>query len=71
MNEELARRKLSCILRAVALGYRHPMQADAAATIRTLENSKIQTRTPVQGFKGRFVDENRRQFAGRVWQRCG
>jgi hypothetical protein len=39
MNEERARRKLSGILSADAVGYSHLMQEDEVSTIRILEAS--------------------------------
>jgi TolB-like protein/class 3 adenylate cyclase len=56
MTEERARRKLSGILSADAVGYSHLMQEDEATTIRTLENSKTLMSTLIQQFKGRVVD---------------
>ena len=56
MTEERARRKLSGILSADAVGYSHLMQEDEATTIRTLEDSKTLMSTLIQQFKGRVVD---------------
>jgi len=56
MTEERARRKLSGILSADAVGYSRLMQDDEAATIRTLEDCKILMSTLIQQFKGRVVD---------------
>ncbi|MHC4459181.1 MAG: adenylate/guanylate cyclase domain-containing protein [Planctomycetota bacterium] len=56
MNEERARRKLSGILSADAVGYSRLMQEDEAATIRTLEDSKRLMSELIQQFKGRIVD---------------
>ena len=56
MTEERARRKLSGILSADAVGYSRLMQEDEAATIRTLEDCKILMSTLIQQFKGRVVD---------------
>ena len=64
MTEERARRKLSGILSADAVGYSRLMQEDEATTIRTLEDSKTLMSTLIQQFKGRVVDAPRRQFAG-------
>jgi len=56
MTEERARRKLSGILSADAVGYSRLMQEDEATTIRTLEDSKTLMSTHIQQFKGRVVD---------------
>jgi adenylate cyclase len=56
MNEERAKRKLSGILSADAVGYSRLMQEDEAATIRTLEDSKSLMRKLIEQFKGIVVD---------------
>jgi adenylate cyclase len=56
MTEERARRKLSGILSADAVGYSRLMQEDEAWTIRTLEESKGLMRKLIEQFKGRVVD---------------
>jgi adenylate cyclase len=56
MTEERARRKLSGILSADAVGYSRLMQEDEASTIRTLEESKGLMSKLIQQFKGRVVD---------------
>ena len=56
MAEERARRKLSGILSADAVGYSRLMQEDEASTIRTLEESKRLMRELIEQFKGRVVD---------------
>ena len=56
MNEERARRKLSGILSADAVGYSRLMQEDEALTIRTLEDSKRLMSQLIEQFKGRVVD---------------
>jgi adenylate cyclase len=56
MNEERAKRKLSGILSADAVGYSRLMQEDEASTIRTLEDNKTLMSTLIQKFKGRVVD---------------
>jgi TolB-like protein/class 3 adenylate cyclase len=56
MTEERARRKLSGILSADAVGYSRLMQADEASTIRTLQDSKRLMSELIEQFKGRVVD---------------
>jgi adenylate cyclase len=56
MTEERAKRQLSGILSADAVGYSRLMQEDEATTIRTLEDSKTLMSTLIQQFKGRVVD---------------
>jgi TolB-like protein/class 3 adenylate cyclase len=56
MTEERARRKLSGILSADAVGYSRLMQEDEASTIRTLEDSKKLMGELIEQFKGRVVD---------------
>jgi adenylate cyclase len=56
MTEERARRKLSGILSADAVGYSRLMQEDEASTIRTLEDSKKLMSERIEQFKGRVVD---------------
>jgi adenylate cyclase len=56
MAEERAKRKLSGIFSADAVGYSRLMQADEAFTIRALENSKKLMRALIDQFKGRVVD---------------
>jgi adenylate cyclase len=56
MTEERARRKLSGILSADAVGYSRLMQKDEASTIRNLEDSKKLMSTLIEQFKGRVVD---------------
>ena len=56
MTEERAKRKLSGILSADAVGYSRLMQEDEAATIRNLEDSKILMSKLIEQFKGRVVD---------------
>jgi adenylate cyclase len=56
MNEERAKRKLSGILSADAVGYSRLMQEDEAATIRALEDSKSLMRKLIEQFKGIVVD---------------
>jgi adenylate cyclase len=56
MNEERAKRKLSGILSADAVGYSRLMQADEATTILTLEDSKRLMSELIEQFKGRVVD---------------
>ena len=56
MNEERAKRKLSGILSADAVGYSRLMQEDEAWTIRTLEESKKSMSELIEQFKGRVVD---------------
>ena len=56
MTEERARRKLSGILNADAVGYSRLMQADEASTIRTLGDSKRLMSELIEQFKGRVVD---------------
>ena len=56
MTEERARRKLSGILSADAVGYSRLMQEDEASTIRNLEGSKWLMSELIQQFKGRVVD---------------
>jgi len=56
MVEERAKRKLSGILSADAVGYSRLMQADEAFTISTLEDSKKLMSALIDQFKGRVVD---------------
>jgi TolB-like protein/class 3 adenylate cyclase/Tfp pilus assembly protein PilF len=56
MGEERAKRKLSGILSADAVGYSRLMEEDEAMTIRTLEDSKRLMSELIQQFKGRVVD---------------
>ena len=56
MSEERAKRKLSGILSADAVGYSRLMQEDEAWTIRTLEESKGLMSKLIKQFKGRVVD---------------
>ena len=56
MTEERARRKLSGILSADAIGYSRLMQEDEASTIRNLEDSKRLMGELIEQFKGRVVD---------------
>ena len=56
MSEERARRKLSGILSADAVGYSRLMQEDEASTIRNLEDSKRLMSELIEQFKGRVVD---------------
>jgi TolB-like protein len=56
MTEERARRKLSGILSADAVGYSRLMQEDEASTIRTLEDSKELMTKFIQQYRGRVVD---------------
>jgi adenylate cyclase len=56
MADERARRKLSGILSADAVGYSRLMQEDEASTIRDLEDNKRLMGELIQQFKGRVVD---------------
>jgi adenylate cyclase len=56
MTEERARRKLSGILSADAVGYSRLMEEDEASTIRTLEDSKELMANLIQQYSGRVVD---------------
>jgi len=56
MNEERARRKLSGILSADAVGYSRLMQDDEASTIRILADSKDLMTNLIQQYRGRVVD---------------
>jgi adenylate cyclase len=56
MTEERAKRKLSGILSADAVGYSRLMQEDEASTIRQLEESKRLMSELIHQFKGRVVD---------------
>jgi adenylate cyclase len=56
MTEKRAKRKLSGILSADAVGYSRLMQENEASTIRTLEDSKILMSELIEQFKGRVVD---------------
>jgi len=56
MNENRAKRKLSGIFSADAVGYSRHMQEDEASTIRTLESSKTLMSQLIEQFKGRVVD---------------
>ena len=56
MGEERAKRKLSGILSADAVGYSRLMQEDEVWTIRILEESKGLISKLIEQFKGRVVD---------------
>ena len=56
MTEERAKRKLSGILSADAVGYSRLMQEDEAATIVTLAESKELMSNLIQQYRGRVVD---------------
>jgi adenylate cyclase len=56
MTEERARRKLSGILSADAVGYSRLMEEDETSTIRTLEDSKKLISNLIQQYRGRVVD---------------
>jgi len=56
MTEERARRKLSGILSADAVGYSRLMEEDETSTIRILQDSKKLMSTLIDQFKGRVVD---------------
>jgi adenylate cyclase len=56
MTDERAKRKLSGILSADAVGYSRLMQDDEASTIRNLEDSKLLMSELIEQFKGRVVD---------------
>ena len=56
MTEERARRKLSGILSADAVGYSRLMEADETLTILTLADSKELMANLVQQYRGRVVD---------------
>lgn len=56
MTEERAKRKLSGILSADAVGYSRLMQEDEAATIVTLADSKELMANLIQQYRGRVVD---------------
>ena len=56
MTEERAKRKLSGILSADAVGYSRLMEEDEVSTIRTLEDSKELMANLIQQYGGRVVD---------------
>jgi adenylate cyclase len=56
MSEERARRKLSAILSADAVGYSRLMQKDEESTIHTLADSKELMAGLIQRYHGRVVD---------------
>jgi adenylate cyclase len=56
MNEKRAKRKLSGILSADAVGYSRLMQEDETSTIRRLEDSKELMTNHIQQYRGRVVD---------------
>jgi adenylate cyclase len=56
MTEERAKRKLSGILSADAVGYSRLMEEDEASTIRTLAGSKELMANLIQQYRGRVVD---------------
>jgi adenylate cyclase len=56
MTEERAKRKLSGIFSADAVGYSRLMEEDETVTIRTLEDNKRLMSKLIQQFKGRVVD---------------
>jgi adenylate cyclase len=55
MTEERAKRKLSGILSADAVGYSRLMQDDEALTIRTLEDSKELMTNLIIQYRGRWM----------------
>jgi adenylate cyclase len=57
MAEERAKRKLSGILSADAVGYSRLMEQDEASTIRTLEESKELMANLIEQNRGRVVDD--------------
>ena len=56
MTENRAKRKLSGILSADAVGYSRLMEVDEASTIRTLTDSKELMTNFIQQYRGRVVD---------------
>lgn len=56
MTEERAKRKLSGIFSADAVGYSRLMQEDEASTIRNLQDSKRLMSELIEQFKGRVID---------------
>ena len=56
MNEERAKRKLSGIFSADAVGYSRLMEEDEASTIRDLEECKELMKKLIDQYKGRVVD---------------
>ncbi|MGD9133895.1 MAG: adenylate/guanylate cyclase domain-containing protein, partial [Desulfobacterales bacterium] len=56
MSQERARRKLSAILSADAVGYSRLMQKDEESTIRALADSKELMAALIQQYRGRVVD---------------
>jgi class 3 adenylate cyclase len=56
MTKERAKRKLSGILSADAVGYSRLMEEDETSTIRNLEDSKKLMSTLIEQFQGRVVD---------------
>jgi len=56
MNKKRAKRKLSGIFSADAMGYSRLMQEDEASTIRRLEESKELMTNHIQQYRGRVVD---------------
>jgi adenylate cyclase len=56
MGEERAKRKLSGILSADAVGYSHLMEEDEASTILTLADSKELMANLIEQYRGRVVD---------------
>ena len=56
MNEKRAKRKLSGILSADAMGYSRLIQDNEASTIRRLEESKELMTNHIQHYRGRVVD---------------
>ena len=56
MNEKRAKRKLSGILSADAMGFSRLMQEDEASTIRGLEESKELMTSHIRQYRGRVVD---------------
>ena len=56
MSEERAKRKLSGILSADAVGYSRLMREDEASTVQTLEDSKKLMADLIDQYRGRVVD---------------
>jgi adenylate cyclase len=67
MTEERAKRKLSGILSADAVGYSRLMEEDEASTIRSLEDSKELMANLIQQYGGTSIFSNQKKLNRPRW----
>jgi adenylate cyclase len=67
MTEERAKRKLSGILSADAVGYSRLMEEDEASTIRSLEDSKELMANLIQQYGGTSIFSNQKKLNRQCW----